>query len=474
MASETELKLLIQKADQALLAPLLAARGAVFQGVKRLENTYFDTPDLALNQARIALRLRFTGSRWLQTLKTAGIRQGALSQRGEWEMPVAGSLLEPEHLPQEVLKPEWVTRLQPLFTTHFTRQVWLLQGLDPQQEPWVIEVAADIGEVALPDEASARDPISEVELELKVGNPQQLFNLASELATELTLHPGLLSKAARGFRLLRGAGRVSAPAPQKTPILLGQRENIVFADLNRLAMHCLNAWIQGHENWAFNASEESLLEAQRDLVRLHALLVMQQHLYPDTGLTALRTSVRRMIRHFQPWVVDCWKDRALQQLPLEGAAAQWRYQHLGYAERRAQYRQLWLQPWLGQAAMALVEGLWRQGNLQPEAAPNRGGKLFEAACEHLRFPRQPLLARLWLQRYPALIRLQLLLQQLQPDHDKDLQRLALLIGDIEHLAGYQQCLQNSRLAADLQALLEEESQNLLLELGRQAQALWTN
>mgnify|MGYP000700487503 CR=1 FL=1 len=53
---ETELKLALDKADlpRLLAHPLLATDGRTH----RLLNTYFDTPDLALQQRRMAVRER--------------------------------------------------------------------------------------------------------------------------------------------------------------------------------------------------------------------------------------------------------------------------------------------------------------------------------------------------------------------------------------------------------------------------------
>jgi inorganic triphosphatase YgiF len=80
---ETELKLsLSAPALPRLLAhPMLAQRG----DTQRLLNTYFDTPELALQLRRMAVRERLAGEQWLLTVKTAGQSTGGLSRRQEWE-----------------------------------------------------------------------------------------------------------------------------------------------------------------------------------------------------------------------------------------------------------------------------------------------------------------------------------------------------------------------------------------------------
>jgi inorganic triphosphatase YgiF len=63
----------------------------------------------------------------------------------------------------------------------------------------VIELALDQGEVSAGD---ARDVISEIELELKQGNPQQIQDIALLLRSAFHLQPEAISKSERGYRLL--------------------------------------------------------------------------------------------------------------------------------------------------------------------------------------------------------------------------------------------------------------------------------
>lgn len=89
---ETELKLTLTAQDLArLLAhPLLACAGSK----QRLLNTYFDTPELALQQRRMAVRERLAGDQWLLTVKTAGRSENGLSRRQEWEGPSTPGALQ--------------------------------------------------------------------------------------------------------------------------------------------------------------------------------------------------------------------------------------------------------------------------------------------------------------------------------------------------------------------------------------------
>ncbi|HZV94154.1 MAG TPA: CYTH domain-containing protein, partial [Caldimonas sp.] len=67
--SEQELKLHVPSAHAAAIARELLDHGATRV---RLRAIYFDTPERELARARVALRLRLEGRRWMQTLKTPG------------------------------------------------------------------------------------------------------------------------------------------------------------------------------------------------------------------------------------------------------------------------------------------------------------------------------------------------------------------------------------------------------------------
>ncbi|WP_163558025.1 CYTH domain-containing protein [Halomonas sp. NO4] len=205
MGQEIELKLALGTSGPARLArhPRLAG---VASEVLRLANTYYDTPDGALEEARMALRLRRRGASLRQTLKTEGKGAGGLSRRGEWEWAVPGPGLDLSGLaelpPLAALGGHVLEQLAPRFTTDFTRHAWTLAV-----EGARIEVALDEGEIR---GGTQRAPIRELELELQAGPTRALWQLATEFADSVALRPAETSKAARGAALL--AGRWSLPA----------------------------------------------------------------------------------------------------------------------------------------------------------------------------------------------------------------------------------------------------------------------
>ncbi len=205
MSLETELKLYIAPSQitilrQALTTTVLPHGGTIESaGTVQLKNIYFDTLDLRLHQARVALRIRECNGQFIQTLKTQGKSINGLSHRGEWEW-----LLTSEQLDGAALVSVWpdqlndisVADLQPLFSTDFKRTRWLLVWHEPYAR---VEVALDQGEIRARENSS---PICELELELLEGSEAALLAIADWLRQYVPLTPGDDSKAERGFALL--------------------------------------------------------------------------------------------------------------------------------------------------------------------------------------------------------------------------------------------------------------------------------
>ena len=198
---ETELKLSLSADELArLLAhPLLTQAG----NTQRLLNTYFDTPDLALQQRRMAVRERLAGEQWLLTVKTAGQSHNGLSRRQEWEGPTTPGALQFDKLVDEAALAQNLMTLRPnlraLFCTDFERQRWVIAHGGAK-----IEVALDQGHIHVPG-TDLSEPLLELELELLSGPEEALMALADVLRQtpqgSVMLMPSDASKAQRGMAL---------------------------------------------------------------------------------------------------------------------------------------------------------------------------------------------------------------------------------------------------------------------------------
>lgn len=273
---EIELKLALPASVLAGLHERLSGfgRGAS----QRLATTYFDTADLLLARHGMALRLRRTGSGWLQTLKTGAART-AFSARGEWETPAPGGRLQLGRLRDTplaaLLKSVGSPALVPLFTTRFTRRVWTVDVGKSR-----VEVALDRGEVvAGRGRAVRRLPLLELELELKSGRPRALFKLARQLMGKEEGEPLPLlafteSKAARGYRLLSGQPLAPVKAAAKGFVARlgpGQSADAALRQVIGHGVEVLLANAQGlsdHEDPEFVHQARVALRRMRSTVRL--------------------------------------------------------------------------------------------------------------------------------------------------------------------------------------------------------------
>lgn len=175
------------------------------QQEKRLSNYYFDTADLTLRKNKIALRTRGTQcigevERFEQTIKTSGTVIAGLHQRPEYNVDINDDKPIIALFPNAIWQANTdINQLQQqiveLFSTHFTRQTWLVNLVNAQ-----IEIAFDCGEVACENHTN-KPRIYEIELELVSGDTQALFVLTKLLFSQLALRPGQLTKAARGYAL---------------------------------------------------------------------------------------------------------------------------------------------------------------------------------------------------------------------------------------------------------------------------------
>lgn len=384
--AETELKLLLPGAQPDTIEarlralPVLARRRTSTQW---LWNVYFDTPDQQLRQQRHALRLRCVSQRpwkstataatlrgsWIQTFKSAGVSQGGLSRRGEWESRQPAGRLDPVALratPWASLDPEGQLfgQLQPCFETRCRRTVWTLH----RYQGAGIEVALDVGEIV----ASGRtEPILELELELLQGPSDALFHLAQQLASGVAVLPFDQSKAERGYRLALG---LPTEATQAQALRLAPRTSPQQAGAQALAA-CFDHFSRNLAATLLSDDPEVVHQARvgwrrwRSAFRLFAPWLPGQ---PDTdGLRPLLEALGRMrdldvlrvdtLARWLPAFVDAddarqrIADRALERID-EARRAQ-----------RARLRDALAAPETGQALLGLAQGLFLLATAQTAA-----------------------------------------------------------------------------------------------------------
>ena len=202
METEIELKFFISPEFSSILREKVAEMKILQHSCRKLGNTYFDTPDNWLRQHDTGLRIRRFDDVFIQTVKTAGRVVAGLHQRPEYNAEHTSnspqlSLHPLDIWPQNRDIDTLQSQLIPLFATNFTRELWLIGMADGSQ----VEVAFDLGEVVA---GNKRDPICEIEFELKSGQTDALFTLARQFSECGGMRLGNLSKAAKGYRLAQG------------------------------------------------------------------------------------------------------------------------------------------------------------------------------------------------------------------------------------------------------------------------------
>lgn len=218
---EIELKFLCEPAD---LAAVLAAAPDGETESKDLVSTYYDTPSGDLRKQRISLRIREGGGKRVQTLK-----RGDGFAREEHEATLNGAVLDLAMPALKTALPTAARRkaLVPRFTVRVVRRQRTFDFGGSR-----IEIAVDEGEVQAGERVRR---VSEVELELKAGGCDPMFELARQLSRTAPLYLSFDGKATQGQGLVDGTDR--APRRHdKTPLARGLSTAQAFQAIARNAL----------------------------------------------------------------------------------------------------------------------------------------------------------------------------------------------------------------------------------------------
>lgn len=167
---------------------------------QHLVTRYFDTEDADLERHRMVLRMRKQGRGHVIGVKWIGEASGPFA-RGEIEAASPGP--EPDI---DLLGPDCARMLAgiigdkpllPVFETDIRRLTRCVRSDSSD-----VEVAFDSGCIRA---GERQTPIREIELELKSGDPAELYRLGMALAEAYPVRLGMQAKAERGVMLRHGA-----------------------------------------------------------------------------------------------------------------------------------------------------------------------------------------------------------------------------------------------------------------------------
>jgi inorganic triphosphatase YgiF len=310
-AREVELKLEFDPADRTAIEshPLFAASHPEKQ---TLLSVYFDTKDRDLWKAKWALRVRKIGPRYLQTLKGA---DGAaeLFDRPEWERET--SKLEPDlrlikGTPVEAVLDGASPELSPLFRTRIERIAYRLPCGETE-----IEVAIDRGEI---EAKERRSPVHEVELELKRGQPAELFRLARRLAAAIPLRLAVKTKAERGYELAEGG---ATGAEKAKPVILHAEMSCGEA-FRAIGENCLRQ-IATNERLVPTGEAEALHQMRIGLRRLRAAIAIFAKMTADSDQKRIKGELKWITNELGPARdLDVFAADILQPLAKQGDHAE--------------------------------------------------------------------------------------------------------------------------------------------------------
>jgi inorganic triphosphatase YgiF len=196
---ELELKLEVGPSNLRLLNRTRLIKALNKPSKRAIEaSVYFDTDEHRLHKKGLMLRVRRIGQRHIQTIKAT--TNSAPIERGEWESDISGT--EPDFskirgTPVDDLMTKKMRRLlKPMFETRIRRTTYSLANSER-----AIELTVDRGKIDIGNDSA---PICELELELKRGNKNKLFEMARTLTHALPAQVLLKSKAERGYQLIDG------------------------------------------------------------------------------------------------------------------------------------------------------------------------------------------------------------------------------------------------------------------------------
>lgn len=296
MHDEIELKL------QAPPAALLDILGSAFVrrisignvSTRRLVSTYFDTPRHTLRKDGIALRIRQLPVGFEQTVKMPVAGTAGLQTYREWNSRVPDSVPVTAAVKDREIKSKLTLgnrhkRLLPLFTTDIERHTLRVKfgGSD-------IELALDIGSIEADNDNS--EAVSELELELLVGDSSAILELALQLTELGDLSLGYLTKAERGYALARPFLRQHAGKADKSDLAQG----ITVPGMCQAILNSTLEHLRANEQPVAAGHPEGVHQARVAIRRLRAALWAFRRILPEEERMAFNREFRWFQRQLSP------------------------------------------------------------------------------------------------------------------------------------------------------------------------------
>ncbi|WP_407178428.1 CHAD domain-containing protein [Bradyrhizobium sp. STM 3562] len=282
--SEFELKLLVDSDRLADFndAPVIATNARGKGTRKHLKSAYYDTPERTLWRNGLSLRVRQSGTRFLQTVK-AECGDDPL-RRGEWEASVPSMTpdlaLAMPFIPAKLRADVESDRLKAVFIADIRRHQRIIE-----LPSGTIEVAFDQGVLKTDDRSLT---VSEIELELKRGSASAIYEIALRLAEHGPVRPSIRSKAARGFDLAD-----DTPPAARKPQKLRFDPSIPLDDAFATTLRsCLGHLLQSLPAAEDGRDPEGIHQMRVSLRRLRSALHLMRSVGANNKLESLQSEAK--------------------------------------------------------------------------------------------------------------------------------------------------------------------------------------
>ena len=299
MEKEVELKLELSPEclDKAKDFFLKNVSAPVDLNSQQLLSTYYDTSAFDLKRLGISLRIRNIDGQLIQTVKVItsnGIDHAkAKHHRYEYECALERDQIDLERIPKKGLKKllKKLTKNQPLqtqFTTEIHRELFQYYPDDNH-----VEIAFDNGAVRNSQQHSS---FSEIELELKKGEPSLLLKLALELLEIIPCRLEQRTKADRGYHLNGN----QLPKLAKAEALVLSTEATIRDSFEVIALSCLTQLRANELAFRYSDDPEVIHQLRVAVRRLRAAVSIFKPLFNSVASTYLAAELKWLQNELGP------------------------------------------------------------------------------------------------------------------------------------------------------------------------------
>jgi triphosphatase len=310
---EIELKLRVSPEGLATLRTRSDFADALGEAVSEtLVSVYFDSDKLLLRDHGLTLRVRHIGDKRIQTIKSA---DNGIFERSEWEQAIEGDQpdlgLAADTALAPLLSDDVSKALKPVFETRIERTAYRLNGGESE-----IAMAFDEGRIV---GGRASCAVSEIELELKRGEPAELFKVARTIAEIVPAQIDVKSKAERGYDLVKKPSAAAEKA-YEPDLSAGLDAGRAFTLIGRACLRQLVA----NETAAKKRNAEALHQMRIALRRLRAAISLFAAVVSDARIEAIKNELRWLGRELAPardldaFVIEALRPLSKQQADEPG------------------------------------------------------------------------------------------------------------------------------------------------------------